>query len=518
MAALAIFDNGKLLIPVPGKWRPEVVKDNEIASVEVASEESVKDIGGAVGWSLAGAAVLGPLGLVGGLLLGGRGKDVIFVCELKDGRKFLAKTSSKNYTRLKVSTFQNKPEPASDTKICPFCAESVKSAALLCHYCKKEFPQSELTDLNESGRASPLALSGDTRAVAAPQTSHLGTSSELAKSPLLQTTKPMEKIVTFLRRTISLLIAFWALLFMCLGWCGIIGGLVSLSGAAILHPSTASYLAKHTSRWVKPGHAFMAAIGLWSTGTLITVGLAPFFLRNVAVPSDSTSKSVTARSAAIADEDEEASQPTRTPASPISKGSLDSTKRSAERRALWEKKEQKRQAAAQKKQASADKKQAAREKKQAEENTADISEPNGHDQTYPFKLVTILSQPMHFSGMECSLQIEGDGWHKSDWDGSWNAVLRRSFGENEVSCLLESDNASTVKRVELEAEFYQPDSYENEMLLQFVQSAQVLMHPATPPEEFAEAVINKATWSNAQWELKREAYANDGFGLMLRRK
>jgi hypothetical protein len=56
------------------------------------------------------------------------------------------------------------------------------------------------------------------------------------------------------------------------------------------------------------------------------------------------------------------------------------------------------------------------------------------------------------------------------------------------------------------------------MLLQFVQSAQVLMHPATPPKELAEAVINKTYWSDDRWELAPENYANGGFGLTLRKR
>ncbi len=140
------------------------------------------------------------------------------------------------------------------------------------------------------------------------------------------------------------------------------------------------------------------------------------------------------------------------------------------------------------------------------------------DQTYPFKLVTILSQTADFGGTQCGLTVEGEGWHKSKVDGVWNAVLRRHFGQNEVSCLLESGNTSTVQRVELEAEFYQPGQHEAAMLLQFSQSAQILMHPTAPPVAFAEAVANKGEWSDDQWEVIRTPYANGGFGLMLRKK
>lgn len=139
------------------------------------------------------------------------------------------------------------------------------------------------------------------------------------------------------------------------------------------------------------------------------------------------------------------------------------------------------------------------------------------DSAYPFTLVSALASDSVFGGHACGLRADEKGWHKSNFDGMWNATLRRSFGANEVSCLLESQDVSTVERIELEAEFYQPAFMEAEMLMQFSQSAQVLMHPTMPPVEFARAVAGKAEWSDAQWALTRIPYANGGFGLVLRR-
>ena len=78
---------------------------SELISVEVASEENVKKIGGSVGWGVAGAVLLGPLGLLAGLLGGGRKKEVTFVAVFKDGRRLLATTDSKTYTQLLAATF-----------------------------------------------------------------------------------------------------------------------------------------------------------------------------------------------------------------------------------------------------------------------------------------------------------------------------------------------------------------------------------------------------------------------------
>jgi len=100
------FLRGKLLMKKPSGFFRETVPLDDIEAVEVASEEAVKRLGGTIGWGVAGAVLLGPLGLLAGLLAGGRGKDVTFICKLKDGRKFLATGSSKMFINLQASTFQ----------------------------------------------------------------------------------------------------------------------------------------------------------------------------------------------------------------------------------------------------------------------------------------------------------------------------------------------------------------------------------------------------------------------------
>lgn len=86
-------------------WHGEAIPTTELDSVEIATKESVKKIGGTVGWGAAGALILGPVGLLAGLLLGGKKKEVTFVAKLKDGRKFLATTDAKSYTKLQAAVF-----------------------------------------------------------------------------------------------------------------------------------------------------------------------------------------------------------------------------------------------------------------------------------------------------------------------------------------------------------------------------------------------------------------------------
>ncbi|MFN2202182.1 MAG: hypothetical protein ACK2UO_13300 [Caldilineaceae bacterium] len=77
----------------------------QLESVEIASEENVRTLGGTIGWAAAGAVILGPVGLLAGLLAGGMKKEVTFVAKCKCGRKFLATTNSKTFTKLQAAVF-----------------------------------------------------------------------------------------------------------------------------------------------------------------------------------------------------------------------------------------------------------------------------------------------------------------------------------------------------------------------------------------------------------------------------
>lgn len=92
----------RMELKVPGKLIRETVPLTEIAEIEQASEETVTRVGGAVGWGAAGAVLFGPAGLIAGALLGGKGKEVTFVCKLKDGRKFLATAPAGVYQKLSL--------------------------------------------------------------------------------------------------------------------------------------------------------------------------------------------------------------------------------------------------------------------------------------------------------------------------------------------------------------------------------------------------------------------------------
>ena len=92
--------NGYFLMKRNGKFFREKIYPKQIESVQLASEEAVISLGGAAAFGTAGAVLLGPVGLLAGLVLGGRGKDTTFICKLLDGRKFMATARTRVYKDL----------------------------------------------------------------------------------------------------------------------------------------------------------------------------------------------------------------------------------------------------------------------------------------------------------------------------------------------------------------------------------------------------------------------------------
>lgn len=104
------FDGKQFLLPYGKRswwdgYPIAKIPASELETFDLASEENVKKIGGTVGWGIAGAALLGPVGLLAGLLAGGRRKEVTFVAAFKDGRRILATTNAKTFTKIQASIF-----------------------------------------------------------------------------------------------------------------------------------------------------------------------------------------------------------------------------------------------------------------------------------------------------------------------------------------------------------------------------------------------------------------------------
>lgn len=100
------FSFGSLILKTTAHaFLGETISVTELECVEIASEDSVKKMGGTIGWGAAGALILGPVGLLAGLLLGGKKKEVTFIATFKDGRKLMATTDSSTYLKMQAATF-----------------------------------------------------------------------------------------------------------------------------------------------------------------------------------------------------------------------------------------------------------------------------------------------------------------------------------------------------------------------------------------------------------------------------
>lgn len=119
-----------------GKSKCLLIKDH-IISVEVLTEESKTSIMGKAGWGALGAIALGPLGLLAGVLGGGRSKEICVACELDDGRKIIATASASEYQGLLKNVFNNNKRQVTQTSIqfCGNCGAPRQSGANFCGAC-----------------------------------------------------------------------------------------------------------------------------------------------------------------------------------------------------------------------------------------------------------------------------------------------------------------------------------------------------------------------------------------------
>ncbi|WP_223458243.1 MULTISPECIES: hypothetical protein [unclassified Pseudomonas] len=76
---------------------------SKIEILETATEEVVNKKGSAIRWSLAGALLLGPVGLVAGWLLCDKEREITFYAKLKDGRCLLAITDIDTYSKISAN-------------------------------------------------------------------------------------------------------------------------------------------------------------------------------------------------------------------------------------------------------------------------------------------------------------------------------------------------------------------------------------------------------------------------------
>lgn len=91
---------GSLLMKNHGKFSREKISIREIAVLEEITQENVTSFSGAAGLGLAGGVLLGPVGMLAGLVVGGKRNNKTFRCTFNDGRAFIGTASEKTYNAI----------------------------------------------------------------------------------------------------------------------------------------------------------------------------------------------------------------------------------------------------------------------------------------------------------------------------------------------------------------------------------------------------------------------------------
>lgn len=102
----AMFSSGKFMFMPKGKIlvAKAYIKAN-VEMVEQLDEQNIKQVLGTLGWGTVGLIALGPLGAIGGMLIGGKNKKIIFVVKFNDGKKIMGETDAKLFNKIRAAMF-----------------------------------------------------------------------------------------------------------------------------------------------------------------------------------------------------------------------------------------------------------------------------------------------------------------------------------------------------------------------------------------------------------------------------
>jgi len=104
LAGDAEFQSGLFILKSAVKPSLEIkIPISKLETLETATEEIVNKKGSVIRWSLAGALLLGPVGLVAGWWLCDKEKEITFYAKFKDGRSLLATTDINTYSKFSAS-------------------------------------------------------------------------------------------------------------------------------------------------------------------------------------------------------------------------------------------------------------------------------------------------------------------------------------------------------------------------------------------------------------------------------
>lgn len=103
---MGFLSSGTFHLPKRAGWGVEPVGAARVADVELATEANVKKLSGTLGWGAVGSIALGPVGLLAGLLMGGKKTEVTFVVTFVDGRAFIATGDHKVWVAIRAAVLE----------------------------------------------------------------------------------------------------------------------------------------------------------------------------------------------------------------------------------------------------------------------------------------------------------------------------------------------------------------------------------------------------------------------------
>lgn len=95
-----------VLTPLDSKWgKQKTCAVKSLKELELADEQTGVKVFGAAAWGTVGVLLAGPLGMVAGAVLGGRGQKVTFVAVTDDGKRLLAQCDKGAWLKMQAARF-----------------------------------------------------------------------------------------------------------------------------------------------------------------------------------------------------------------------------------------------------------------------------------------------------------------------------------------------------------------------------------------------------------------------------
>ena len=110
----------------------------KVDKIEIVTKQNKRKLLSSTAWGAIGLATLGPLGALGGILLGGRRKEICFACSLNDGRQFLGVSDIITYQSIYGLSMLPKPkQDIKDTNTGKKALDKEKETFVKCSSCGK---------------------------------------------------------------------------------------------------------------------------------------------------------------------------------------------------------------------------------------------------------------------------------------------------------------------------------------------------------------------------------------------